>query len=176
MSRIFVCSLDEMAGHVGRLRPGRLVSLVPEEEQPPTPPGIAAGDHLRVPIQDVEAPAAGPHAPGRRHIESLVSFLRATPPEASLLFHCLAGVSRSTAAALIALALEAPGREIEAALCLRAASPFADPNRLMVALADDVLGRRGRLTAARQAMGPPDWSQEFGLIELPRRLPPRASP
>jgi predicted protein tyrosine phosphatase len=173
MSQIFVCGLDEMATHAARLRPGRLVSLVPEEEQPPTPRGMRAEDHLRVPIHDVDSPGAGTHAPGRHHITALVAFLRATPPEASILIHCLAGVSRSTAAALIALALEAPGRERDAALCLRAASPFADPNRLMIELADDVLERGGKLVAARMAMGFPDWTQDYGLFALPRRLPPR---
>jgi len=175
MSQIFVCGLYEMAEHVERLRPGRLVSLLPKEEQPPTPPEIEADDHLRVPICDVDAPGAGPFAPERHHIVALVAFLRATPPEISILIHCLAGVRRSTAAALIALVLEAPEREREAALCLRAAAPFADPNRLMIDLADDVLGCKGKLVAARKAMGLPDWTPGFGLIELPRQLPPRAS-
>jgi len=171
MSRIYVCGLDEMLSRVGRLRPDRMVSLLPADEQPPTPPAVRPDDHLRVLINDYDEPREGPDAPRRDDVEALVGFLRATPPQASILFHCLAGVSRSPAAALVAMALEAPGREREAALCMREAAPFVMPNRLIVELADRVLGRDGALVEALDAMGPPDWSLEHELFTLPRRLP-----
>ena len=34
MSWIFVCSLEEMPKHVSQLRPGRLLSLLPSQDQP----------------------------------------------------------------------------------------------------------------------------------------------
>lgn len=170
MSRIFVCGLDEMPHCVAELRPARLISLLPPQEQPPTPRQIASSDHLRLLIDDVDEPGAGANAPARPHIETLVSFLRSSPLGPSILIHCLAGVSRSPAAALIAMALDAPGREREVARLLRSAAPFVDPNPLMIQVADEVLERRGRLVAALASMGAADLSQGFAMVDLPRSL------
>ncbi len=96
----------------------------------------------------------------------LIESLRATEPDARVLFHCIAGISRSTAAALIALTLDADGREQEAARQLRLAAPHAHPNRRIIALADEILRRDGRLIAAREAMGPGDFLSFAPLVEL----------
>lgn len=165
---IHVCGLHDMPRQVGRLRPERLISLLPAAEQPLTPPTIAPSDHLRVMIRDFDDPREGEGAPTRRHVEALIEFLRATPPGASILIHCLAGVSRSPAAALIALVLDAPGCELEAALLLSEAAPFAWPNRLLLELADDLLDRGGALLAAREAMGRPDWLAPSAPFTVPR--------
>jgi predicted protein tyrosine phosphatase len=98
----------------------------------------------------------------------LVEFLRASPPTESILIHCAAGVSRSPAAALIAMALAAPGHDCEAARILRAAGPFVSPNRLLVQLADVALGRGGALVDALESMGPPRATCAPTLLELPR--------
>jgi predicted protein tyrosine phosphatase len=67
-----------------------------------------------------------------------------------VLVHCEAGVSRSTAAALIIYAcLLGPGREYEAMERVIAQRPYAIPNRRMVKLADDLLQLGGRLMQAR---------------------------
>lgn len=169
MSRIFVCGLDDMPDQVAELRPERLVSLLPAEDQPATPPQIASSDHLRLLIDDIDEPRAGAVAPARSHIETLIRFLRSSP-RSSILMHCLAGVSRSPAAALIAMALDAPGRERDVAQLLRSAAPFAAPNRLMIQLADEVLERRGSLVAALASMGSADLSRGFAMVDLPRSL------
>ncbi len=44
--------------------------------------------------------------------------------------------------------------ETEIAQKIRAASPVASPNRLIVSLADKALGRDGRMLRALDAMGP----------------------
>jgi predicted protein tyrosine phosphatase len=44
--------------------------------------------------------------------------------------------------------------EIEIARKIRAASPVASPNRLIVSLADKVLGREGRMLHALDGIGP----------------------
>jgi predicted protein tyrosine phosphatase len=168
MSRIFVCGLGEVPDRVTELRPGRLVSLLPAEDQPPTPREIAPRDHLRLLIDDIDEPQAGAIAPARSHIETLIGFFRSSPPHSSILIHCLAGVSRSPAAALIAMALDAPGHERYVARLLRAAGPFVSPNRLMIRLADEILERRGALVAALAAMGSADMSRGCALVDLPR--------
>jgi predicted protein tyrosine phosphatase len=155
---------------VDQVRPGRLISLLPAALQPATPPLLKPSDHLRVLIDDIEQPVEGFAAPARAHIEELVRFLRASPPELSLVIHCQAGVSRSPAAALVALVLDAPGREREAASLLRQAAPFACPNRLLVGLADGALARGGALVAALDAIGEPEWVDDWGPFYLPRVL------
>ena len=63
-----------------------------------------------------------------------------------VLIHCEAGVSRSSAAALIMYACWlGPGREWEAMERVRAQRPVAFPNRRMVEIADRLLVRGGRL-------------------------------
>ena len=63
-----------------------------------------------------------------------------------VLIHCEAGISRSTAAALIMYACWlGPGREREALGRVLMQRPIAIPNRRMVELADRLLDRKGRL-------------------------------
>ena len=72
-----------------------------------------------------------------------------------VLIHCEAGVSRSTAAALIIYACWfGPGRESEAMRRVIAQRPIAIPNARMVAFADKLLGLNGRLMQALR--NPPD--------------------
>ena len=68
----------------------------------------------------------------------------------TLLIHCEAGISRSTATALIMYACWlGRGREDEAMQRVLAQRPFSSPNRRMVALADKLLALNGRLLKAR---------------------------
>jgi predicted protein tyrosine phosphatase len=83
--------------------------------------------------------------PCETHVAELITFARDWDRQAPLLIHCWAGISRSTAAAFISLcALNPEGSELELARALRRASPTAYPNRLLVALADEILTRDGR--------------------------------
>ena len=59
---------------------------------------------------------------------------------------------------------------MEAAALLRAAAPFADPNRLIIELADASLGRHGALVAALDSMGESDWMRGVKSFTLPRSL------
>jgi predicted protein tyrosine phosphatase len=167
---IAICSVEDMPGVVARLQPARVVSLLTGNAQPATPPEVQSEDHLRILVDDIEGPEAGFIAPSEAHVEQLIAFLRASPPHVSIVIHCLAGVSRSPAAALVALALDAPGQEMEAAALLRAAAPFADPNRLIIELADVSLGRNGALVAALDSMGESDWLRGVKSFTLPRSL------
>ena len=66
-----------------------------------------------------------------------------------VLIHCEAGVSRSSAAALIMYAdWLGPGREQEAMERVLSQRPAAIPNRRMIELADKLLDRGGRLVEA----------------------------
>jgi predicted protein tyrosine phosphatase len=79
-----------------------------------------------------------------RRIIGLAEDLRSVTGK--VLIHCEAGVSRSTAAALIMYACWlGPGRERDAMERVLAQRPVAIPNRRMVELADSLLDRRGQL-------------------------------
>jgi len=168
MSSIYVCNLIEMPGHAETLGVRHLVSLVAPNEQPPTPTPIAGDRHHRVEIHDISEPLDGHILPAAEHVSGLIDFVRAWPhDEAPILIHCVAGISRSMAAALITLVIKAPGRELEAARHVRSAAPHAYPNRRMIAVADQMLGCDGRLIDAREAMGPADLLALAPLVHLP---------
>ena len=83
-----------------------------------------------------------------RQIIQLAEQLRSE--SGTLLIHCEAGISRSTATALIIYACWlGPGREDEAMQRVGAQRPYAFPNPRMVALADNLLALDGRLLQAR---------------------------
>jgi predicted protein tyrosine phosphatase len=169
MALIGVCGLDDMPTIVASIRARSLISLLPDEFQPPTPRGLQPHEHLRVLVDDICEPSPGFTMPVREHVEEIVRFLRASARDASLVIHCHAGVSRSTATALVALAFDVPGREREAASVLRQAAPFAFPNELLVRLADDALERRGALVSALDSIGDPT-SFDVKPFFLPRTL------
>jgi predicted protein tyrosine phosphatase len=154
-----------MPRHVEALEPARLVSIVQPEFQPARPAGIASEAHLRVGVHDITDRRQGGILIEERHVVELVRFLEAwEPAEGALLVHCWAGISRSTATALIARYVKSGGAEASA-LALRAAAPHAIPNRRIVQLADDVLGCGGALIGALEGMGEPsEWLNEAPLV------------
>jgi predicted protein tyrosine phosphatase len=122
-------------------------------------------------VDDISEPLPGHTVPGEDHVRALIEFMRGWHnggrPGGPILMHCLAGISRSMAAALICLALRVEGDEDGAARRLRQAAPHASPNRRIVALADHLLGRGGRLVRAREAMGEPEITGAGPLVRLP---------
>lgn len=101
-------------------------------------------------FNDIIEPRPGLIAPSADIVAAILA-LSETP---TLLIHCHAGVSRSMAAAYaLACAVRPVGEEAALAAHLRAACPEATPNALMVALADEALGRNGAMRAAIAAIG-----------------------
>ena len=83
-------------------------------------------------------------------LQAGLAFLRENR-EGSLLVHCMHGVGRSAALALMDLADRlGPGHEDEAVTSLLALRPEATPNLVAVRLADDLLDRAGELLGAVQ--------------------------
>lgn len=124
--------------------------------------------HLRLEIDDVHRPCNGFSHATPTHIRRLVTFLQGWHPEREerLLTHCWGGSSRSTAAALIAMVVKQPGREVEVARMLRQVAPQARPNGLMVQVADDVMGLGGRLVEAVVGMPEPRGVAVTDLVRL----------
>jgi predicted protein tyrosine phosphatase len=78
----------------------------------PTHVGVLRQSHLVSLVTSIEQPPTPDGILIQRHLRIEID---------PLLIHCVAGISRSMASALIALVLKAGGREIEAAQCIRAA-------------------------------------------------------
>ena len=114
----------------------------------PLPAGYSnAQRKVRLRIADVVTDEGATEEDVRRIVE-LAHQLRSET--GIVLIHCEAGISRSTATALIIHACWlGQGREDEAMGRVIAQRPYAIPNRRMVALADSFLGLNGRLLQAR---------------------------
>ena len=110
-------------------------------------------DRLVLAFNDVTAPGPGLVPPDAALVGAILDFGAACAPGEKVLVHCWMGVSRSPAAAYIIACARAPGKERAIADALRQSSPVVTPNRLLVALADDLLARDGRMVDAIDAIG-----------------------
>ncbi len=154
MPTLHVCSLSRLNETMAAVGPSHLVSLIGTGARVERPASIAPDRHLSISVNDIVEPMEGYVLAGPEHMERLISFVRGWDREKPLLFHCWAGISRSTAAAYIAACTLAPEKdEQELAHALREAAPSATPNARFVALADDILGRQGRMIEAIRAIG-----------------------
>lgn len=154
MPRIHVCALSKIEETVRDSGARSMVTLINPAYQVARPSAIEPARHLHISVSDIVEPMDGHVAPDVAHVMSLLSFVRAWDRADPLLIHCYAGVSRSTAAAYVAACALRPERcEIETAQILRALSPTATPNARIVAIADDLLGRNGRMTRAIADIG-----------------------
>lgn len=151
---IHVCSITRVEETVAAAQAARLVTLLSAGTPFERPAAIAPANHLLLSINDIVDEQAGMVAPGRAHVEALLSFVRGWDRATPLVVNCFAGISRSTAAAYITAAALAPARdEAELAQTLRRLSPSATPNLRLVRHADAILGRQGRMVAAVEAIG-----------------------
>lgn len=151
---IYVCSLTKLTETVERTGARRLLSLVNEGTPMTVPPAITPDNHLFLAMNDIIEPIEGMTPPGEVHVRRIIDWAREWDRRTPLVVHCFAGISRSTAAAYVIVAALNPDRnEAELAKTLRHRSPSATPNRRIVAIADDILGRGGRMLSAIDAIG-----------------------
>ncbi|CCE08457.1 conserved hypothetical protein [Bradyrhizobium sp. STM 3843] len=152
---IHVCSLAALPDTVRRTRASHVLTVMANVDQVLTPETILPHNHLKVSVDDITEEIEGFVAPCERHVAQVLNFVRGWDRNAPLVVHCYAGISRSTASAFAAACMLNPHRdELAIAKAIRAASPIASPNRLIVSLADAALGRQGRMIRAVEAIGP----------------------
>ncbi|MFO1035151.1 MAG: protein tyrosine phosphatase [Hyphomicrobiales bacterium] len=151
---IIVTSLREAERQLAAHGARRAISILSPDTPHPTFNALPADHHLRLTFHDVADDVPGLEGPRASDVERLITFLRDWDQQAPLLIHCWAGISRSTAAAYTAMCLLRPNED-EGGLAweLREASPSATPNRMIVAQADEMLGRGGRMSSAITAIG-----------------------
>jgi len=152
--RIHVCPLSAIEETVRQHNASRLLTCLNDDFLVETPKLIKPDDHLRLAMHDISEPLVEHVAPNENHVAQIIDFALTWGGEGPMVVHCWAGISRSTAAAFTALCAINPDASEEAiAFALREASPTAYPNRLIIRLADDALGRNGRMTRAIEAIG-----------------------
>ena len=152
---IHVCSLAALPDTVKATGASHVLTVMARVEQVQRPRSVRPENHLKVAMDDITEAMDGFVAPSDSHIEQVLAFVRGWDRGAPLVVHCYAGISRSTASAFAAACMLNPHRdEIDIARRIRAASPIAQPNRLIVSLADKALGREGRMLRALDEMGP----------------------
>lgn len=154
MRQIHVCSVDLVPEVVERSGARHMVTLLREHHPLERPASIAPERYLRLGFNDIAEPREGLTLVQGDHVEALLGFLGRWDQQAPLLIHCFAGVSRSTASAFIAACLlRSDIGEAQWAQRLRQASPTATPNPRLIALADGLLAREGRMIEAIAAIG-----------------------
>jgi predicted protein tyrosine phosphatase len=152
---IHVCSLAALPETVKTTGASHIMTVMAKVDQVQRPASVLEINHLRVQVDDITEHMDGFVAPCETHIEQILNFVRSWDRSAPMVVHCFAGISRSTASAFAAACMLNPHRdEIAIARQIRAASPIAQPNRLIVSLADRALGRDGRMLRALDEMGP----------------------
>jgi predicted protein tyrosine phosphatase len=151
---IHVCSLSKVDETVARTGAQRLLSLLAAGTEVVRPASIPAENHLHLVMHDIAVAQEGMTMPGEEHVRALLDFAYGWDRVKPLVVHCYAGVSRSTASAYIIAAALAPQRdEMELAKTLRFLSPTATPNPRLIAVADMLLQRDGRMITAIEAIG-----------------------
>jgi predicted protein tyrosine phosphatase len=154
MPHLQVCSLARLHRAVQDEGASHVLTLINQGTPVTRPPSVTEDRHLFIAMSDIIEPLDGHILPGEAHVRNLLAFVKSWDRARPMVVHCYAGVSRSTAAALITAAALNPSRpEAEIAAVIRTRSPTATPNLKLVGIADQLLGRNGRLFEAADAIG-----------------------
>lgn len=132
--------------------------LTPEEQLGVRDWGRRPESHLILAFDDYRSKERYPGVgvlPETKHIRRLLEWFASVPPDAPVLVHCSAGISRSSAIAYILQCVRmGPGSEKEALLILN--FYLHDPNPWLIEMGDHMLNRDGRMIKAIQ-----DWKIEW---------------
>ncbi|MBV9218438.1 MAG: protein-tyrosine-phosphatase, partial [Methylobacteriaceae bacterium] len=150
LSLLTVCGLDELDYHSGKGVTHVLSILDPEWPEPDVFWAFDPHDRITLHFHDAIEPAPGIILPRVEDVMAILDFGQTVVGDPDhLLVHCHAGVSRSTAAMAMILAQTDPNRAEDDILAhVTRIRPQAWPNSRVVAFADELLGRNGRLLEA----------------------------
>ena len=172
---LIVCPLSRVETVVAARRPSHVITLLDPHGLIGVLEAYGPDRHLRLGVHDIPDPAEGMVAPDETTVRAILDFGATWDEAQPLLVHCWAGVSRSTATAFVLACERNPELgERDVAFALRRASRTACPNRRIVALADDMLGRGGRMVDAAASIGRGEACWEGRPFDLPARFPAQA--
>jgi len=170
MPYLHVCPLSGLSGVAAGLDRFDLLTLLSPDHEGEDHRALGFGRHLELSFHDIAENKPGLVAPDMAIMQAILDFAREAHDH-KLLIHCWAGISRSSAAAYVIACDRNPGFERAIAEELRRRAPSVTPNRLMVSLADDLLGRSGRMAEAIQRIGRGAEAFEGEPYQLPLSWP-----
>ncbi|SFM30229.1 Predicted protein tyrosine phosphatase [Bradyrhizobium sp. NFR13] len=150
---IYVSSLGGLAAVADTLPAFDLLTLLSPTPSERDWSGLARERHVELTFHDIVEAAPDLIAPDADVVDAILQFGRGSIADRPMLIHCWAGISRSSAAAYAIACDRNPGYEAVIADELRKRSPYVTPNKLMVQLADEQLGRDGRMVEAIARIG-----------------------
>src|SRR3954465_3874837 len=151
---IHVCSIARLYDTVEETGALHIVTLLKDTDRVARPKTIMEANHLVLGMDDICVAMDGYVIPCDDHVPRLIEFVRGWDRTKPMVVHCYAGISRSTAGAYVtACALNPSRNELMIAQELRRLSVTASPNPPIVAIADRMLGRSGRMVAAIETIG-----------------------
>lgn len=168
---LYVSSLSGLPGLAASLQRFDLLTLLSPSATAYDWSGLARERHVQLSFHDIVELAPDLIAPDADVMRAILDFGRGAVEERALLIHCWAGISRSSAAAYAIACDRNPGYEAEIADELRRRSPYVTPNKLMVRLADEMLGRDGRMSDAIARIGRGAETAEGEPYKLPLHWP-----
>lgn len=164
---LIVSSLSDACRAYAEYAPARVISLLSDDDAVPCFDALPAERHLQLYV-DRESCGESINAAARQRANDIVRFVRMWDGRGDILIHCNRGVFRSTAAAFVVMCLREPNSaEASLASRLRAAAPFADPCPLLIAYADELLDRDGRMIEAIEDLPPPVPAIRAPTVTLP---------
>nr|WP_321983510.1 protein-tyrosine-phosphatase [uncultured Lichenicoccus sp.] len=154
---ILVCGIEELCEHDG-LGASHVLSI--HDPGHPVPEAFGTYcEHARLELRfhDIIEPRPDEVLPAPAHVEAILGFGRSLQNEfcgtATLLVHCHAGISRSTAALVLILAQAMPDVPAgEIVRMVHAIRENAWPNLRLIELGDAMLQRAGSLVSATHAL------------------------
>lgn len=142
--KIHLCNRWAVPATAAEIGATHLISILCPGQEIERPASIAPENHLRLSFHDIKRVMHGYAAPTIDHADQIIGLVRSLPAQAVLLVHCEAGMSRSPAAIIIAMAARNADFETlrEDILAFFAAHPWIDPNQRLIRAGDRALGFR----------------------------------
>lgn len=150
MPTYYVCSRNQVAKLTSKVEASHILSLLDPGVRPYLHPKTDLNNWLLITCCDL-LNENQPNSPKREQVQQILDWGKKLPSDATVIVHCEAGISRSTAAAL---ALMAQDTDNDIDSCIKRLidiRPTACPNPIIAKYADEILNCNGKLyNAANQ--------------------------
>ena len=149
---IKICKRFDVPSTAHTFKATHILSLVDPGVKVYTPT-LCDGNHKILFMEDFDRPDH-PNSPQIEQIHEALEWSRVLPPDARVIVHCEAGVSRSTAMALGVWVLHNPGKSLkDGSKWLKETRPIACPNLLIAEFIDEILNLDGEFFKACDEVG-----------------------